>query len=201
MVRCMLVWYSDFVGPPWATRSSTIKALFRYTQKSKTLQDFLSHRILRHMHETINLYLSIKRKKQSAFFYSFLSHRDETGSTGTSPGLHWTHAAPRLCGVGRRTAPCGRGLSGLRSSWATCSAAMVSKQRPPSSCCIVWWWFFIVERSCVALHPTKTTTKQGNWIGNRTLLQANLIYNETRQWRWSSTWLRMNPFILLFLCE
>jgi len=31
------------------------KALFRYTQKPKTLQDSLSHRILRHMHEVLNI--------------------------------------------------------------------------------------------------------------------------------------------------
>ena len=30
------------------------EALFRYTQKPKTLQDSPSHRILRHMHEVLN---------------------------------------------------------------------------------------------------------------------------------------------------
>jgi len=32
-----------------------IKALFRYIQKPKTLQDSPSHRILRHMHEILNV--------------------------------------------------------------------------------------------------------------------------------------------------
>jgi len=32
-----------------------IKGLFRYTQKPKTLQDFPSHRILQHLHGTLNI--------------------------------------------------------------------------------------------------------------------------------------------------
>jgi len=39
-----------------AGRPRQTKALFRYTPKPKILQDFSSHRILRHMHETLSIY-------------------------------------------------------------------------------------------------------------------------------------------------
>jgi len=32
-----------------------LKALFSSSQKPKSFQDFLSHRIFRHMHETLNI--------------------------------------------------------------------------------------------------------------------------------------------------
>jgi len=38
-----------------ADSSLFIQALFRYTQKLKTLQNSPSHQILRHMHETLNI--------------------------------------------------------------------------------------------------------------------------------------------------
>ena len=38
-----------------STAYKRTKALFRYTQKLKALQDFPSHRILRHMHEALNI--------------------------------------------------------------------------------------------------------------------------------------------------
>ena len=37
------------------TQKNNIEALFRCIQKSKILQDSPSHRILRHMHETLNI--------------------------------------------------------------------------------------------------------------------------------------------------